>query len=252
MAGKNAINGGVGLLMAAASAAGIQIPPEAQTAISGAVGAVKDIASGKRVDAAIVDNTLSTATKMIPGLNPTEQKLLNRAVSTGIAVGHGQKLQGAIKDVVTDPGVLSTISNLGQNVVHDNPVLTHAASLLSEEGKAAFHTGIGVMQHTLGAGTLNTIRNTFESPIAKRGFDLALATHAGMVMAHPAETPEAGQAGYYATLGMRGAPENHKQSLMTVIVKDPVQRTGALVAVKQTANARMNWWEKLLHWLHIE
>jgi hypothetical protein len=241
------------------------IPDKAKEAVASGLQVANKLASGQRVDTVLVDTALSklppTAQKAVSiargkGGNVAELvadaslKLVpaaeRKALVIGMAVGHAKKLQKAINTVANSPIVVNKISNYGKLLAKTNPVIT-SASKLAGAGVGGFNVGMGLMGHKdVSPKILLSMRKGLTA-VDRKGFDLALATHVGMVtkVAPPNLKTPAEKAGYYATNGMRGASVGMKTAMMTEIAKSPQAKLGATQAIITIADTRTGLWHKV-------
>jgi hypothetical protein len=203
----------------------------------------KDLASGKRVDEAL----LNSASKALPSQ-------YNAALKTAVAVAAGKNLQDTLVKNV-GPEVLKTLAKEGCDITAKNPVMKAGADLLKGQKsvKAGFDVGVAFASKKVRPIDLVAVRKKLKGP-QRKGFDMALAAHIGMVTRPPTKSskhPPASQFGYYVTHGMRQAAPKHKVAMMKEVAKDPIARTGAVTAVKEVQWVDAPWWKKLLSDLGI-
>jgi hypothetical protein len=249
----------------------LPIPDSAKSAVASGLEITNKLAKGERVSSVFLDTALSK-------LPPTVQKGIGiargkggniaelvadaslkalpvverKALVVGMVVGHAKKLQTGIKTAMTSPIVQGKIANYGKILAKTNPVVA-SATKLAGAGIGGFNLGIGLAGH--GGVTRKAVVTMRKSLTAadKKGFDLALATHVGMVtkVAPPRLKTPAEKAGYYATNGMRGAPVTVKTAMMENIAKNPEAKRGATLAIVQIADARSGLWHQVKKFLGI-
>jgi len=241
----------------------LPIPDSAKDAVSAGLDVAHKIASGQRVDEVLVQEAYSKlpsmaqkavdvargkvgfanavvneSLKMVPGD-------AGKALKIGMAVGHAKNLQEAIKTVATSPDTLGKLADVGKVASAKNPVIAGAANVAGV-GVNGFHIGMGLMKHS---GVTPRILLDMRKGLVdddKRGFDLAVATHVGMVTnkAPRLKDPKA-RAGFYMTMGMRGARPQTKARMMREIAKHPEAKKGATLAIIQVADDRSGLWYKI-------
>jgi hypothetical protein len=231
--GKAAIQGRIGdvsqLIQVAASAAGVEIPSAAITVLKGAVGAAQAAASGGRPDAAllnaaveavaptargVINSALSSGNlagagdaliKAAQSAAPALTKNATDALTIGMAVAHGARLQKTRSRDLSTPAVQRRIASAAPN---DSTVRAARASLHGR-GIRGFNLGLGLLAHSgVSAATVRTLRDKLGAADA-HGFDVALALHVGRVaspMPPPNEHPAA-RAAFAIAHGLRGNVE---------------------------------------------
>jgi hypothetical protein len=174
------------------------------------------------------------------------------SVNVGIAMIQGTHVQTVTAPQLAPGGpVVGKLMAQGQTLVQTDEVLKGAYQALPD-GKIGFQIGAALGRKQCDTHQVISIRKGL-APADKRGFDLALSIHVGRV-AHPAPKRILGhkaKAGYYATLGMQGAPPNLKMSMMSVVASDPVMRAGAKVGVDRVVDRRDSWWNKVRRYLNV-
>lgn len=192
-----------------------------------------------KIDHAITDIFLDHAKK---SMNQAQKDSLN----VGIAMIQGTHVQSVTAPQLAPGGpVLGKLMAQGQTLVQTDEVLKSAYQTL-KDGKIGFQVGAALGRKQCNTHQVMAIRSGLESA-DKRGFDIALSIHVGRV-AHPPPKHILGKkakAGYYATLGMQGAPDHLKMSMMSVVSSDPVMRAGAKVGIDRVVDRREGWWMKI-------
>ena len=263
------------------SITGIQLPPEAALGISTALNIGGRIASGERIDSAADDaiianlpagplqqaaragrqaaggenlaNVLMTASEgLVPLAGPAKDQLFG-ALKTGAAFGFGQVMQDVANKALSNPAIGEILGKEGNAFAGNDPIAREARKLLNESSQKGFDIGLGLAQHQMGKFEHDTLRNSLVAD-AKKGFDTAMALHIGRVTrVAPKNLPLAGQAAHYITKGMMGNPNaGNKAAIVKAIITNPIARNGAVVAIKEVAEARKSWWTRLLEFLGLE
>lgn len=120
----------------------------------------------------------------------------------------------------------------------------------SNEVGNGFDVGTGLMQHHgMTRAEYEAVRNSL-SPLAKKGFDAAVAYHIGSVTQKvPESFSEKERAAYLMVKGLQGKyPQGLKENLVRDIVSDKQARTGAALAVNEFAMHRKGLIATLLGW----
>jgi hypothetical protein len=204
----------------------------------------RDLAAGKRVDESVFNRVKS--------LLPTE---LGAALNTGIAVGKGKSLQDSVVKNMS-PVILKSLAVTGKDIASKNAVFNAGQSILKSQPavSAGYNVGIAFASKKVRPIDMIAVRKKLTGA-QKKGFDMALSAHVGMVTRPPSTSgkhdPKA-QFGYYVTHGMRQATPKHKTAMMREIVKEPIARTGAVAAIKEVQWTVAPWWKRILSELGIQ
>jgi len=186
--------------------------------------AAGDIARGKRVDEALI----TRAQRVLP-------PAARQALSVGMAVAQGKKLQDA---VITSVGkeVLARLEGVGDRVVSGSAVLRAGTRVLrSAAQRSGYSIGAGLVAHRSRAIDRKAVRAKLTSG-QRRGFDLALAAYRGLAKRRvPAPAPAMkarSRFGYYTALGLRSIPRRRRPAVVRSVVRSTSARAGANVAAK--------------------
>jgi len=216
----------------------LPLDDKTKKAISVGVNITKDLANGKRVDKAI----LTGVEKELP---PQYQA----ALKTAVAIGAGKNIQDSIVKNA-GPAVLGVLAKKGAGLAASNPVFKAGCDLLKKQPsvKAGFNVGVAFASKKVNPIDLVAVRKKMTGS-QKKGFDMALATHIGMVTRPPSKSGKhtpASQFGYYLTHGMREAKPKHKVAMMKEVAANPATRIGAVSAVREVQWVDAPWWKKML------
>jgi hypothetical protein len=216
----------------------LPIDDKLKKAITTGVSVTKDLANGKRVDKVLLDNVQKN-------LPPQYQA----ALKTAVAIGAGKNVQDSIVKNA-GPAVLSVLAKEGGGIVKDNPVFKAGSELLKNQPHvdAGFKVGVAFASKKVNPIDLVAVRKKMTGP-QKKGFDMALAAHIGMVTRPPSKSgkhPPASQFGYYVTHGMREAKPKHKVAMMKEVASNPATRAGAVSAIREVQWVDAPWWKKML------
>jgi hypothetical protein len=230
---------------AAASGADLaNLPDTAKAAMLGALTTAGAITRGEKVPLAVADGAMQTASAS-GALPPTVMK----ALQVGTAITAAKLMQGNKAQATSTPTVQGRLIQAGRSIEAQDPVAANARKALST-GYNGFDLGVGASQMALTTADLVTLRNALASDDQK-GFDLAMSLHIGRV-ANPAPSDiqnAGGQAGYFATMGMQGAPEDTKIAHINGMTKQPAMSVGAKVAMNQVFTARQSYFSRAWSWL---
>jgi len=195
-----------------AALSAVPLSPEQKTILMRAVRATKDIANGKKVDHAIIDQ----ATKALP-------EAINRSFVIGASVGQAKQLQKLVK--VAAPSTVPKFAKIGQGALK-NPIFGAGFKAIKGDGaKKGFTVGLGVMSHKMTPAALVSTRKSL-SLSQRKGFDLAVAARVGQAEnAGTGRTPLASFAGMVQK-GLEHAPRRIKRKVagtvkVRVSAKDP-------------------------------
>jgi hypothetical protein len=207
-------------------------------AISEALTITKALANGKRVDETLYKRAIA----QLPSV-------AQKALSVGVALGHGANLQKTlIKNVKVDD--VKGFGSIGFKLTNKNPVLRAGLNTLkNKKQKTGFSVGVGLLRSgvKLKPIDITAARSALPGP-QKKGFDIALATQIGLKTKRRApkvlKTAEE-KFGYYMTNGISGANTKNKVAMMKTVVANPAAKKGAAKAVKDIKD-NSSWWKKLL------
>lgn len=208
----------------AAGLAALPIPDAQKKAVSVLASSARDLASGKRVDAALA----RAAEKSLP----TD---LRKAVVVGIALSHGAKVQTLTKKAV-GPSILNKLSAKGGSIAKVNQVT--AAGLQALEGtKAQAGYKVGVTMSRTDATPMELIAIASKLKGARlAGFNAALAAHIGRVTT---KTPEslngkpAAQFAYAAVIGAKTLSPKARTALLKILASNAATRPGVEAAIAE-------------------
>jgi hypothetical protein len=173
-------------------------------------------------------------------------------LKSGIALGTGLINQTHQEHQLTKviPGKLV---ESGLQLAKSAPLFTEARKIAASKGGShGFDMASGLLQQQAGVYHVATVRNMLSNPADKLGFDMAAAARIGAV-AHPKPNTlsPAAHAGHAITLGMQSYVPDRKAAMMQTIQAHPSAAAGAAAAVKQVAEHRDSFVEKVLKILHI-
>lgn len=206
-------------------------------ALTTALGAASDIAKGKNIAKGVYEQAMKT-------LPPDAQK----ALSVGVAIGHGANLQKTLVNNVKLEHVKG-FGDVGKKLAAKNSVLKAGLDALKDNKlKTGYNVAMGLTTANLKPIDIVAVRNRLP-PSQTKGFDIGLSTHIGMksTLKAPAhlKTP-AQQFGYFAAQGVSGQTTKHKTAMIKTIVANPEVKAGINTAVKDAV-----WWKKLLKHIGI-
>jgi hypothetical protein len=227
----NAVMAGKSLDNAAIQA--LPIDATAKNALVQGLKASKDIAHGKNVAGSLVDAGRKGLTKE-----------LSHALDIGLAMGHAQNIQ---QHVTSKLGSSVALAKLGAASDKAHRTLKAGRSVIkSVRSRKGYDVGIGLMRHAgVSSSHIHAVRGALDGP-GKKGFDLALAAHVGAVTTAPQTGNPVKDFGMLVTHGMMGADPKRKAVLMREVASNPTARAGAVIAVKEVAEARKGWWARLM------
>ena len=222
------LNHAVGPLMK-----GLPIPPAAKEALERGIKMTADIASGKKVDAALADAALQEGMKY---LSPAAKK----AFQSGLGVGAASIMQKV--KAVHLPEVHNKLAQSGLELAKTLPTVGEARKLVGK-GTRGFDLAHGLLSQRSTYFDIAHTRSTLKDPADKKGFDMGLASRIGLVTRRPEpKISHAAAAGRVITYGMQGMTDPaHKQSIMTSIQASPSATVGAQLAVSKIAVERLSW-----------
>lgn len=201
------------------------------------------IAKGERVDKALIAQA-NKAMQLLP-------KDIGKGLGLGMAIQQAKQLQSiAIKAV--KPEALNNLKTGGINLIKASPVLSAAGKVLGNPAeKTGFAVGISMMGHVIRPIDAVAIRTRL-NPQQRKGFDMAIATKAGMVdtkFRTPKHITNPAQAlGFYTTKGLTGTT-NTKAIIQAVANPKSPTSHGATVALKQIALQNKSWWRRLVNYI---
>lgn len=213
------------------AAGALRLPPTQRRLLTQGLLAATDIAQGKPADKAV----LARAQALLP-------PAARQALSVGMAVAQGKKLQDAVVQAV-GPQVLRQLGGVGTKLVGRSEVLRAGrAALRSPAQRAGYDIGAGLVSHRSRAIDRRAVRARL-SPAQRRGFDLAVAAYRGLAKrsvpaAKKGAAPRA-RFGYYAALGLRSIPRSRRPAVARTVVRDRDMRQGVDVA-RQELPARVD------------
>lgn len=261
--------GGVSNLVSAiGTAAGVTIPPAANTALTGGLNALQAVANGKKPDQALLQSALAAAPglaknidlssvaglqnvadklvaqgqSMIPNLNAAQRASIKNALHTGIAMQHAQNLQNATTRAVSTGRPLQLLLQAGQKAGVD-PVIQAARTALQGKGVVGYDVGTGLMGHQTTPFEVSTVRSPLNAA-DQHGFDAAAALQIGRVTTPPPVGHPATQAGHAIMHGARTAAADRQVALAGTAAHTSAGAAGAQIAVDQirAATDRRELW----------
>lgn len=246
------------------------VPGIGQTVNAG-IGAGTALIHGRRIDQALLDGVktvlpanvrsiydkaVHAASTAVNDNRAIMQAELNKLSGTakhaylvGSAMGHGLRLQTAVQKGASTPAAAMKMNTAGKAVVKTNPVLSAAIQVITDpDVKHGFEIGVGTLDHATPAAALTALRGGLNAK-GQQGFDLALATHVGMVKKYPpAAMPPREQFGYFLIHGINGATPDQRKVTLANVAQDNSVRTGGDVAAKELNG---NWFHHLMLKLHL-
>lgn len=217
----------------------IPLPPDQKKMVIQAAMTAKDIASGKNVAKSVYER----GQKLLP---PEAQK----AMQVAVAMASAKNIQDAMKKGAAQAG--PALLEMGVSAISKDPTLKAGLDTLKSNPVVAqgFKTGAGIAKFKFSPVELNTIRGKL-APEAMKGFDIAMAAHVGKLTNKPLPkniSPKA-KFGYYATRGMKVAPQKNKAAMQATLAADPSIRVGIVQANKTTETEKnlkhMSFWARL-------
>jgi hypothetical protein len=215
--------------------AALPIPEAAKTALGTGLRMTADLASGTRVDKALLsraDELVQQGARFLP----TDAR---RALLTGVALEHGALLQAAGEAGITSPGTIAALETEGAKIAAPG-IVALRRTLPDVHG---FNLGLGVMQRSgVTPLMLAQLRNKLPTGVARKGFDLALAQHIGAVVSKaPKRLSPAAQAAFFASVGMHGAALAQREGVLHTIAVVPSMRAGISAAVTHVRSSEGFW-----------
>jgi len=109
---------------------------------------------------------------------------------------------------------------------------------------------VGLMRQAITPHQFQVIRVSFQGPDL-HNFDFATSLHVGRVAQPTPPTLQSAknQAGYFATMGLQGAPTASKVVVLNTIDDNPVLKLGAATAIGSIAKNRASWLSRFWHWI---
>lgn len=249
----------------------IGMVPGIGTTVNAGIGAGLALVNGQRIDKALLEGVKSA-------LPPGVQDIYNKGVSiaatatsdnrsaiqseldkltgdakkaflVGTAMGHGARLQTAAQKIAASPAVQMIMQAAGATKSAANPVLASALQVISDpDVKHGFEVAIGTFDHDTPPAAIASLRGALSAK-GQQGFDLALATHIGMLKkTPPSGVPPREQFGYFAIHGISGATPDQRTATLNNVAHDNSVRTGGDLAAKELNG---NWFHHMLLKLHI-
>jgi len=215
------VSKGDNVLTTSFNAAMAQLPPTAQKAFN----VLQRAAKGENIPLAAMEE----ARDMLPDY-------ARPAMDVGIAIGHGKRLQDIALDAVKDISTagLNILVDQGKVVITNSPVYTAGANLVEKTEQTGYALGLGLLANSgVSPQAIYAIRDKLDE-YEKKGFDLALAAHAGRVVATaPDYLPNDAKAAYYAARGLVGNEPDVKANMVaSMIANNPISaRLGVSTAI---------------------
>lgn len=226
----------------------LPIPDESKKALATALEVTKRVAKGERIDKIVIDKAKAEIDSVATKLGGEAAKSLK----IGIAVGHAKELQSIMAQQAKSAPVLKTLVSEAKDHIKVDPVLADAMKIVPK-GKAGFMVGAALMKKQVTPVEFLAIRNRMKGE-NRKAFDLASSIHVGRVThKEPAKfknNPGA-RAGFYATLGMRGAKMSQKVALLKAVDAHPHARQGSKNALQLVKHARLSYWGRIKYYLGI-
>ena len=210
----------------------LPISQGAKDAVIAGTHVLEDVAAGRRVDTAL----LNEANRQVDKLPPAAKT----AFQVGIALGQGKKLQEAAAAAVPQLIALGgPLAKAGLDAAQKSPLIAQARNLVDAQARHGFDLGTGLMKHASTLAEITNVRNALANG-PKKAFDMAVALHTAQVVrkAPSVKAPPLAQAAHYMMLGMMGAPTTIKTSVARTLVSHPVAREGASSALLLVTAAR--------------
>lgn len=206
-------------------------------ALATALEAGKNIAAGKNVAKGVYEQAMKTL--------PADAQ---KAVSVGLAIGHGANLQKTlVKNVKLED--VKNFGPVGKKLIAKSPVLKAGLDALKDDKlKTGYSVAMGLTSAKLKPIDIVAVRNRLP-PAQTKGFDIGMSTFIGMSTKKAPKniTKPAEQFGYYAAHGVSGQTTKHKTAMIKTIVANPEVKKGIHVAAKDKT-----WWKALLKHIGID
>lgn len=229
--GKAAIQGKP---IADAALAALPIPASQRTVFKQGLGALKDVADGKRVDQLLLRRLESLPPDVAKGLN------------LGVAIGEAQKLQGIAPKIVK-PAVLTNLNKVGAAFIRKNPMLSAGGGLLNATQKQGMAVAVGLMNTKPSPIQVSAIRTRMTGE-QRAGFDIGVSARLGASRAKAVKDPKAKFAAA-VTFGVQNQKPANRTALLKRVVKDDTTKKAASKVVKTLKQEQQSWWRRLL--VHI-
>jgi hypothetical protein len=215
-------------LNVATSAAGLS--PAASQALRQGLTAARDLADGKKVSQVALDQAEQAAKQYLPA---TAQK----ALTVGIALGQGKRLQDIAAQQLASPGVVDKLAAQGAATVGSTPALAAISSTLEPAQKQAFNLGVQISQYSAGQAAIESARNRLDAA-GKKAFDMALAAHVGRVTTRPMKGADGRIAGAWLARGMRTMPVKHRVAIIHQVASRPEIRAGLVQSADEISHEK--------------
>lgn len=211
----------------------LNLPPEAQKALETGMKMTADIASGKKVDAALADAALHEGMKYLP---PDAKK----AFQAGLGMGTASILQQV--KAIHLPDIHNKMIESGLQLAKTVPAIGEARKLVGK-GTKGFDLAHGILSQKASYFDIAHARASLKDPADKMGFDMGAASRIGLVSRRPEhKISHAAAAGRAITYGMQGMSDpTNKQAIMTAVQASPSATVGAQLAVSKIAEERLSW-----------
>lgn len=226
----------------------LPIPDASKKALATALEVTKRVAKGERVDKIVIDKAKAEIDNVATKLGGEAAKSLK----IGIAVGHAKELQSIMAQQAKSTPVLKSLVKEAKEHIKVDPVMTDAMKIVPK-GKAGFMVGAALMKKQVTPTEFLAIRNRMKGE-NRKAFDLAASIHVGRVThKEPPKLKDnpAARAGYYATLGMRGAKMSQKVGLLKAVDAHPQARQGSKKALQLVKRAQLGPWERVKYYLGL-
>jgi hypothetical protein len=213
-----------GKTLSSVGLAALPIPEGQKKAVAVLATAASDMAAGKRVDSAIA----RAAEESLP-------TNIRKAVTVGLALGHGAKVQTLAKKAV-GPSILNALSGKGAAIARVNPV-TRAGLKAIPGSKAQAGFKVGVTMSRTNATPIELVAIASKLKGAQlAGFNAALAAHIGRVTSKAPATLDgkpAAQFAYAAVIGAKTLSPNARTELLKVLAANTATRPGVEAAITE-------------------
>jgi len=189
----------------------LPLPAAVREGVIAGMRVTSDLAAGKRVDKAFLEE----ANRQIDKLPPQ----FRAAAQVGVALGQGKRLQDVVSQQV--PRLVAAggpLAESGKNAL-SSPVVRHARELAGA-GQHGFDVAQGLVARSgVSPHQLERIRSNFKG-VTRKGFDIATALHLGRVLSAPERVGKgspAASAADFIMKGVQGAPVASVVSLAKTI-----------------------------------
>lgn len=199
--------------------AGLPLDPQTKQAVITSLSIAKDIAQGKPVDKALLNNA--------DGILKSASPLIVKGLQTGAAIGVARNLQDKIGADISSPAAKQVLESLGSNIVDSLPVLQAGIQVVRTPGfQTGFNIATGMMNGTaLTEAAFSGMRNSLTGD-ARKGFDIAAAFHIGKAFPPPKPITPLGK-----HAGVGGGPIAEQPGVMAlpVAMRSTPKITGGIV-----------------------